>query len=761
MASTEYSPQRNPHRRTRIFGVETEYGFAVIRADGDRLDPEASVKQLMDAVREHFPYLCRQGELDLFTSNGSRVYLDVGLHPEVATPECSTPEEAVAFTRAGDRLLVVAAKGMVRKLRDKDVEVVLWKANVDHGTGVTWASHESYLHTAPQSSFAEQLMSHLVSRVIYTGAGGFDNRVPQLRFVVSPRAFHLESAISNDSTNSRGIFHTRDEALAAPPNRRLHVLAGESLWSETADYLRIGTTALLVAVIDAGGLPQSGLDLASPLEALAAISADVTCTATVALKPSGRLTAIAIQRRLLECVEADLSADYMPVWASAVCELWRSVLDRLEASPDLLIGILDWTTKLAVLKRRCTAEGLEWVYSNDTNTSPRAAAAVHRGEKSPVVARLLETDMRFNRLDDSGIFAVLDQNGDLDHRIVPTEVVERALNEPPSIGRARIRAACIKWLAGNGSEVVCNWSRIVDYQNDLVLDLADPFQSEGEEWKQLLSDTAPSPRIADPMVEPIRHAFDAGDIPEALHQISLLVADSEAPSLSVCRYCEEVIGTLVPIVPVPIVRGGDRVGDVLEMLFERVVGSEDYALEERVGTLLYRCCEAHGRYDMARRVIGQQLGRARETGNRYDVAMLTNNLGYEHLLAEQWQEAEKLFEQAVELFENDRAYRDVVNTRANLLESRFGYIDPDAWFELMPSVVEVNRTLLANNDWRARKTLRLLARFAAHRGHWHAARGWVRKALTVSRGTSTQLREWDRNYLRELERRADVGSLRI
>ena len=756
MAGMTSAQVRGGPSATRIFGVETEYPFVELDADQQRLDPARSADTLMRTVKKLVPHLRCAGEHDVFTVNGSRVYVDIGLHPEVATPECSTPEEAVLFMRAGDRLLARAARTMECAWagRGKKVETVVWKANVDHRTKATWGSHESYLHEAPQSLFAEQLISHLVTRIIYTGAGGFDNRASALRFVVSPRASHLEHTVSSDSTHARGVFHTRDVPLAAPPNRRLHVLAGESLWSETADYLRIGTTALLVAQIDAGRQPQTDLDLASPTDALATIAADVGCTVTVKLRSAGLITAIAIQRRLLENVEADLGAEHLPAWAPSVCERWRHVLDCLEASPPSLVGVLDWPTKLAILKRQCEADALQWTFSSQTAGSllHNVSARTHRTSETEVIARLLETDLRFTRLDDSGIFAALDRGGTLAHRIVSPDAIERAIHEPPSTGRARIRAACVTRLASKGSAISCNWDRIVDRESNKVLHLGDPFQSVGEQWIPLPSTSMRSSQDVDPIVAPIARAIAARSPRQALGQIRTLLASARPISPSVCRYCVNVIDRLVPTVPVPVLRrGGATAGPVLAALFEFAARQRDYALEQRVGILLYRVHEARGRYERAGQVIERLLERARNEGNNPDVAVNTNNLGYEHLLAGHWQTAEDLFERAIANFEGLGDQYNAINARANLLECRFALSQPEHWNVLLPTLKEVNRALMVDGDWRARKTLCLLARFAEHRGRRRSARGWMRRALAVSEGFPTQLRDRDRAYLQKLE----------
>ena len=600
MVGKKRAPPRDVSPGTGIFGLETEYGFAVIGADGEQLDPAASAEQLMAQVRKRVPYLPCGGQHDLFIGNGSRVYIDVGAHPEFATAECRTPEEAVTYSRAGDLLLARAAQGVKRSRYGMGAEVVLWKGNVDHATKATWASHESYLHRAPQEQFARQLMTHLVTRVVYTGAGGFDNRFAGLRFVVSPRVFHLERGISHDSTHARGIFHTRDEPLAARPHRRLHVLAGESLWSQTADYLRVGTTALLVAQIDAGRRPQADLDLTSPLEAMVTIAADVTCTATVALNGAGRLTAIAIQRRLLEGIEADLDADYMPAWAPALCGYWRLVLDRLEASPASLIGVLDWPTKRSVLKRQYEAAGFEWLFSGETGTGRRVGGRLRRASQLTLAARLREMDMRFNLLDDAGIFATLDREGALDHRIVPTETIECALHTPPPGGRAHRRGDLVARLAPNRSVIRCNWDRIIDRQKCVFLDLGDPFRAEGDEWLPLSSDSGGWSRQVDPAVGAIACALAGNDMQRALREMDHLLASPDL-SEAVCLYCADIIDTLVPDFPVPVLRAsGDTLTRLLTPLFEWVAEQGQDALREHVGTLLYRCHEACARYALAR-----------------------------------------------------------------------------------------------------------------------------------------------------------------
>ncbi len=756
MASTTPFPHRDPVCATRLFGIETEYAFAALDANGERLDTGENVTALMNEAIRQVPHLRCSSGLDVFTANGSRVYLDVGEHPEVATPECSTPEEVVRYTRAGDLLLMRAARQLEHDARPDGAEMVLWKANVDHTTNATWASHESYLHVAPQRLFARHLVTHLVTRIVFTGAGGFDNSGAKPRFVVSPRAVHLKHAVSSDSRRQRGIFHNRDEPLAKEPYRRLHVLAGESLWSETADYLRVGTTALLIAQVDAGRLPQEGLDLVSPVQAITIITRDLTCTARLDLGQAGHLTAIEIQRKLLESVEADLGASHLPSWAPAVCACWRTVLDRLETSPSSLVGVLDWPTKLSILKHQCETQGLEWTFAGNTGVHAGQGVSVgsHSAHEKAIVARLLETDMRFNRLDESGIFTALDQKGALAHRVVEPDTIERAVHQPPSTGRARIRSAYVDLLAGKGSAVSCNWDGIIDEDARLRLDLDDPLQSDGEQWVALPVRATRPFRDSDPRVDLITATFNAGNTPQGLQQILGLITDVDLPSHNTCRSCVGLIANLVPKAPVPRIRpGAEHAERVLIALFDTVRNHADDWLQDQVGTLLYRLNEAKGQYMAAARVIEKMLARANEQGSHNDIAVLTNNLGYEYLIDEQWETAEPLFERAIGLFEQAGDSGEIASVRANLLECRFGRLDPSEWSTLIPTLTETNRQLVTTGDWRARKTLRLLARLAAQRGRLPAARAWARKAVAASGRTRTQLRDWDRRFLVSLRNR--------
>src|SRR5208283_234294 len=205
-----------------MFGVETEYAIAGINGKEPMLR-EDLVGRLFGVARRRLAHLqdtCSPS--GIFLENGARFYTDCGLHPELTTPECTTPWDVARYIKAGERIL----EALVDEVQAKTgaaVEVMIFRCNVDYsGTGSTWGCHESYLHRASPASLPEHLISHLVTRVIYTGAGGFNPLVKWPEFSVAPRLMHIQQVISSENSGHRGIFHTKNEPLSAGGYNRLH-----------------------------------------------------------------------------------------------------------------------------------------------------------------------------------------------------------------------------------------------------------------------------------------------------------------------------------------------------------------------------------------------------------------------------------------------------------------------------------------------------------------------------------------------------------
>ena len=510
----------------RMFGLETEYAFSALGPRGARVDQGRALSRFMDLAREKLRSLPDRNSNGIFLENGSRLYLDCGGHPELAGPELANPWDACRYALAGDRILATVADQLT--LREKAVrQVVLTRCNVCYSAAMrgTWGSHESYAHRIPPSNLPDELIPHLVSRVIYSGAGGFDNRAPGIEFMISPRVAHLMQAVSSASTSARGIFHTKDESLSASGCHRLHVLCGESLCSQTALWLKTAITTLVVALAEAGLRPCRAMALASPLEAMRAFAADATCTARVFSVDGRAWTALAVQRHILAQIEAHLDHPLMPPWAPQARDRLRQVLDRLAEGPGGVAKTLDWAIKLSLYGEFARRSGISWESLPTWNRVLReletalrqqggqcAAAAISpellrpnspvAGEiarLAPVLAekglawdglgavlslrqRLCELDTRFSQLGPQGIFGILEHAGALDHAVPGVDNIEHAVAHPPAIGRARLRGECVRRFHGQAGDCWCDWTGVWDVRNQRYLDLSEPFAAE-ENWK--------------------------------------------------------------------------------------------------------------------------------------------------------------------------------------------------------------------------------------------------------------------------------------
>jgi len=491
-----------------MFGVETELAFTALDKSGSALDREQVLPFLLGCVAQRLPHLKGETGCDLFLGNGARLYIDCGLHPEWATPECTTPAEVVSYLRAGEQILAQAAQELERSNR-RVARALLLKCNVDYvDTSATWGSHESYLYAGVHPSVLPmQLIPHLVSRVVFTGAGGLNPKSAGIEFTLSPRVAHLEKEKSTSSTDGRGIFHTKHESLARNGYHRLHVLAGESLCSQLADYLRVGTTALIVKLVEAGIRPGDDVRLARPLTAMQDFVADPRCTALAGMVTGTPRTAIEIQRHYLEQVEAHADAPFMPAWTEEVCRRWRHVLDGLETDSGSVGATLDWPIKLSIFKARARHHGMGWdilpvwnrVLDSLSETAPTSSAFAasllqnlrSRGQSvaeacdsfQALRSELCEIDTRFGQLGPDGVFAAMDDAGVLDHRVIDPHQVTHAVYSPPTVGRARLRGQQIQQSGSRRSSLKCNWHRIVDDQRGRVLDLSDPFRERGNAWR--------------------------------------------------------------------------------------------------------------------------------------------------------------------------------------------------------------------------------------------------------------------------------------
>jgi proteasome accessory factor A len=509
----------------RLFGMETEYAVDGRATAYDAVSAKHVLAwQVIDVAREQLKYLTDFGE-GMFLENGSRLYIDSGYHPELSTPECADPWDVVRYILAGERIFLDLA-GKINA-RNPEADLSFFKCNVDYsGTGTTWGCHESYMHRMSPEKLSQEIIPHLVSRIIYTGAGGFDSLAPGLTFTISPRVPHLEKVVSESSTSARGIFHTKDESLSGGGYHRLHLICGESLCSQTAMWLKVATTALVVAMAEAGITLGQSVRLVAPLTALKGFAADPTCKAKAIVAGRGWMTAIEIQRFYLECAEANLRAPFMPFWAEEACRQWRRILDRLEKGYEAVNTTLDWAIKLSLYKDHASRQGFDWEsLPHWTHIHKRLDAALGYPanfgaaismetlfeENSPVRdearglapylkekglrwldlnkflllrRQLFEIDTRFGQLGDKGIFSKLSASGVLAHRMEHIGNIRKFVTKPPASGRAHLRGELIRNLNVNRDTYECDWQGVWDTRNKRLLDLSDPFASK-EEWRKL------------------------------------------------------------------------------------------------------------------------------------------------------------------------------------------------------------------------------------------------------------------------------------
>jgi proteasome accessory factor PafA2 len=364
------------------------------------------------------------GLANVILTNGARLYVDHA-HPEYSTPECTNPLSAVIWDKAGERVMAEAATKAATVPGASPIQ--LYKNNTDN-KGASYGCHENYLmrRGTPFADIVRHLTPFFVSRQVVCGAGrvgvGADGR--NEGFQISQRADFFEVEVGLETTLKRPIINTRDEPHADPEKyRRLHVIIGDANMSEVSTYLKLGTTALVLAMIEDKFL-DGDLVLESPVAELRAISHDPTCRHLVVLRDGRRMTAIQLQNEYLErsrkYTEDKFGAD-VDEMTSDVLDRWESVLSRLAEDPMLAARELDWVAKLELLEGYRTRDGLSW------------------GHPRLQLVDLQYSDVRPER----GLYNRLAARGRM-VRLVPESEVARAVENPPEDTRAYFRGRCLQ-----------------------------------------------------------------------------------------------------------------------------------------------------------------------------------------------------------------------------------------------------------------------------------------------------------------------------
>ena len=293
----------------RIFGLETEYGVTCAAQDGRGLSADEVARYLFRKV------VAWGRSSNVFLRNGSRLYLDVGSHPEYATAECDDVRQLVTHDRAGERILEGLVADAQQRLEHEGLPgtIHLFKNNTD-SAGNSYGCHENYLvrRQGDFSRLSDVLVPFLITRQILTGAGKVLTTPRGAVYCLSQRADHIWEAVSSATTRSRPIINTRDEPHAdAEHYRRLHVIVGDSSMSEATTMLKVGTTDLLLRMIEAG-VPMREMALENPIRAIREISHDITGMHPVTMANGRTVTAIDLQEEYLTRVTDFLASEGGP-----------------------------------------------------------------------------------------------------------------------------------------------------------------------------------------------------------------------------------------------------------------------------------------------------------------------------------------------------------------------------------------------------------------------------------------------------------------
>jgi Pup amidohydrolase len=446
----------------KICGIETEYGISI--RDAADFNPILTSSLLINAYAK--PALKRvkwdyeeenplrdargfertppegmvedeSGLVNVILPNGSRFYVDHA-HPEYSSPECSNPRDLVIWDKAGERILedsIAAARAIV----PEGETVFIYKNNSD-GKGNSYGCHENYLvdRQTPFPLLVKHLIPFFVSRQVFCGAGkvGAENGAEQIDYQISQRADFFEVEVGLETTFKRPIINTRDEPHADPEKyRRLHVIVGDANMAELSTYLKVGTTALLLKMIEDDFITDD-LSLAEPVRAMRLVSHDPACREVIEQSDGRKLTAVELQWeyfRLAKKYAQDVESED---WTEDVLDRWEGVLEGLEGDPLSLSKQLDWVAKLSLMEAYRERDGLDW-------DAPKLR-----------MIDLQYHDVRRPR----SLYWKLAESGKIE-RLVSDGEIEHAVDHPPEDTRAYFRGECLRRFSD--AIVAASWDSLI------------------------------------------------------------------------------------------------------------------------------------------------------------------------------------------------------------------------------------------------------------------------------------------------------------
>lgn len=447
----------------RIFGIENEYGVTCTFQGQRRLSPDEVARYLFRKV------VSWGRSSNVFLRNGARLYLDVGSHPEYATPECDDVIELVTHDKAGERILEGLVVDAERRLREEGIEgdVYLFKNNTD-SAGNSYGCHENYL-VERQGDFgrlADVLIPFLVSRQILVGAGKVLQGARGASFSVSQRAEHIWEGVSSATTRSRPIINTRDEPHAdAERFRRLHVIVGDSNMSETTTMLKVASTDLVLRMIEEGVVMRD-LTMDNPIRAIREISGDMTGRRRVRLANGREASALEIQAEYLSRVSdfVDRRGLHTPT-IDRTLDLWERGLKAVDSGDLSLVSReLDWVIKWTLIERY------------------RAQHDLPLGHP-----RIAQLDLAYHDIRrDRGLFYLLQRRGAV-HRVTTDLRTFEAKSVPPQTTRAKLRGDFIRRAQERRRDFTVDWVHLkLNDQAQRTVLCKDPFRHHDERVERLI-----------------------------------------------------------------------------------------------------------------------------------------------------------------------------------------------------------------------------------------------------------------------------------
>ena len=447
----------------RIFGLENEYGVTCTLRGQRRLSPDEVARYLFRRV------VSWGRSSNVFLENGARLYLDVGSHPEYATPECDSILDLVAHDKAGERILEQLVGSAEARLREEGIRgvVFLFKNNTD-SAGNSYGCHENYLTSRRDdfAHYAEVLIPFLVSRQIYAGAGKVLQTARGAMYCISQRAEHIWEGVSSATTRSRPIINTRDEPHAdAEKYRRLHVIVGDSNMSEYATFLKVGATSIVLRMLEDPSTVLRDLTLENPIRAIREISHDVTCRRPVRLANGREASALDIQTEYFNRARRYQETKGLSPLEDQALDMWEHCLTGLESDPWSLDRECDWVIKHHLIER--------YRLRNDIPlTHPKVALI----------------DLQYHDVNrQRGLFYKL-QSAGLVERTCTDEAIDTAMDQPPQTTRARLRGEFIRKAKERRRDFTVDWVHLkLNDQAQRTVLCKDPFKSHDERVEKLIA----------------------------------------------------------------------------------------------------------------------------------------------------------------------------------------------------------------------------------------------------------------------------------